>query len=674
MRQTSEHRSYLGSRAALSRHGQIPACRSACRRRGFTLIEVVVAMSILVILLIALVGSFARGVAGFRQAQLMTFGQNLAEFQAEDLKSMPPSVLYLLVQGKYPGDIADPQNPLVKWSNYPYAADDTLPWRYDSGEIATDFNVVGLTTIVGGMYKAGAYPEGAPDLVGEPFLIGPNVEIVSYTAYVATVPFWNYYRTVLHKEAFPLFSKRITVDYYDVSKLPSKSDHGGVGEGTGWVGEQYAAFDFSITVYYGQSTSKRVLYSTTGTITAPYTIGSPKLSVTNPRNGDTWDPASSTVEWKVDGDASRVYRYWVYLSTDAGATYGAPAITAPADARAAMIDMPVTNADARIKVVGMSSSGFPVAEGESGVFYLGTGTVPTPGVPAIAITEPLSGASWYLGKSFSVRWAATGDPTKLILITGYDVLVSVNGGSWTVEKTVPGGSSTSTGITATVAGTLDLKVRAIGLAIESPSVRVSVGAAPTLTVSTGGYSFYESGMSIDASWSLSPSVTVSSYTVELLVPGQSAVSATVASSETTYTFTAPSFIDVAGCTLRVTANGPGVQGTSSGFAVLTPVVLQITYPSDRSTITKGTPLEIKWIPVDKAPVFGLPSRVASYTVAVTGKSKSWNSGILASSPWTWSDVPSSSEQDYTIAVTAALVTDARRLSQTVPASVQVKST
>jgi prepilin-type N-terminal cleavage/methylation domain-containing protein len=674
--------------------------RSVFRRRGFTLIEVVVASAILLILLIALIGSFSRGVAGFRNAQLTTFAQNLAEFQAEDLKSMSPSVLYLLVQHDYPGKIyeyddegnvvvdpvtglpvLDQSHPLVQYSNYPYAADDLEPWRYDSGEINTEFNIIGLTRILGDPWTAGSAsdPDAAPELVGDPILLGANIQILPYEDVDEMGDaFWRYYRAALHRQAFPLFSKRIVVEYYDASQLPSKNDHGGAGSDTAWVGESHAAFDYSITVYYTQGASKRTLYRTTGTITAPYTIGLPTIHVTSPVAGEVWNTSDEYgVAWTVSGDASRVYGYWIYISTDGGATWGAPVATAPAGASAATVTAPNVNTSGGMaKVVAVSSTGFPIAFDESGVFIIGSGTEPPPpGPPAIAITEPLGGATWYVGNPYTVRWVMTGDAAQLPLISEYTVQTSSNGGPWVTSATVLGWTSRSAEVTPLVAGTLAIIVSSRGgLLVESPAVTANVGTASTLSV-LRDYSFYETSWPIRASWSWSgsPPVGVTSYTVELIIPGQASSFFTTAdATATSYSgFLAPALVNKAGCTVRVTANGVGVHGTSAAFEVLQPVTVNVLTPSNNAVVLAKGDFEVTWVPVDSA----LASRVAGFVVNVyEGASLSATSVGLATSArsWIWS-VPNPKNRTYRVEVVATLVYDARRASPTVSSSVSVKS-
>lgn len=88
MRHMTEQRSYVGSRAVVSRHGQVPASRTACRRRGFTLIEVVVAMSILVVVVLALLSSYTFYYRSITNLRIQSIGENLAQLQLEDVRNM----------------------------------------------------------------------------------------------------------------------------------------------------------------------------------------------------------------------------------------------------------------------------------------------------------------------------------------------------------------------------------------------------------------------------------------------------------------------------------------------------------------------------------------------------------------------------------------------------------
>jgi len=296
MRQTTEHRSYVGTRAVLSRHGPTSASRSSCRRLGFTLVEVVVAAAILIILLIGLSGVFARGVNGFKQAQLLTLAQNLAEFQVEDIKNIPTSVLNQIVENIYV-DV-----------NYPFpvsgAPDDALPWIYDSGKVQTDFYVDAVETIDGvdsnGDPKTYVAPESVPPYA---VLLGSNITIdvygddpdmrrywydgdsggwyyfdppLSATKVDATPPSGTKYRyrIVLQHEAFPLFSRQIRIAQYD-SSADQDYDVWGTTydafreyQGSGLT----ADFEYEVTIWYKQNGVDRVLYRTSGTIGSPFSF------------------------------------------------------------------------------------------------------------------------------------------------------------------------------------------------------------------------------------------------------------------------------------------------------------------------------------------------------------------------------------------------------------------
>ena len=94
MRQTTEHRPYVGLAAVLSHHGQSSAFRSKGRRRGFTLIEVMIA---LVIIGLAGLGLATFSMQSYRAVQNLTIratAENLAEVTLEELSSMAGSTLF----------------------------------------------------------------------------------------------------------------------------------------------------------------------------------------------------------------------------------------------------------------------------------------------------------------------------------------------------------------------------------------------------------------------------------------------------------------------------------------------------------------------------------------------------------------------------------------------------
>ena len=273
-------------------------------RRGFTLVEVVVASAILLILLISLMGSFASGVSGFRQAQLMTFAQNLAEFQAEDLKARAPSVLKSLCEGKY-GDVLwndVPPGVDPSYTNYPSpsatstdpseaaaAANDAYPFEYDSGPRQTDYFILGVTDVVldrdtqyDPVYHAGETT--APNIPTDPpLLLGSNISVEKYDQTDVAGPTTYPYVIRLHKEAYPLFTKQIRVVCYD-AETPVTTDPwdpaispgyhfmsaAGLSRMDTYVDDSRALYAYVITVRYKMGGTERVLFETRGVIAAPY--------------------------------------------------------------------------------------------------------------------------------------------------------------------------------------------------------------------------------------------------------------------------------------------------------------------------------------------------------------------------------------------------------------------
>ena len=305
MRPTTEHRSYSGRRVTPSFHAPTSVSPTRCRRSGFTLVEVVVASAILLILLISLMGSFASGVSGFKQAQLLTFAQNLAEFQAEDLKALAPSVLRQLCEGTWAGV---PPGVDASFTNYPSAVamdpdnaqtNNLRPFEYDSGQRMTDFNIIGVDAVVKSndpstgdytpAYRAGGAIE-PPPVTDPPLLLGSNIDVGTYPLLddplnPSTSSRTYYYVVKLHKEAYPLFTKQIRVVCYD-ARTPTVIDPWDPAIQAGYhflsapyvsqtsmdayVSDQRAMFAYVITIRYKLGASDRVLFETSGVISAPF--------------------------------------------------------------------------------------------------------------------------------------------------------------------------------------------------------------------------------------------------------------------------------------------------------------------------------------------------------------------------------------------------------------------
>src|SRR5450830_1286919 len=117
MRRIAAERSYVGSRAA-PLHCSSAFCHGIVRRHGFTLIEVVVAMSILVIVVLALVSSYYGYYGNVQAERYKTVGENLAQLQLEDLQGTSVGVLQQIVgegesggYGYYPNPPTNPSTP-----------------------------------------------------------------------------------------------------------------------------------------------------------------------------------------------------------------------------------------------------------------------------------------------------------------------------------------------------------------------------------------------------------------------------------------------------------------------------------------------------------------------------------------------------------------------------------
>lgn len=87
MRQTTQHRLYVGSRAALSRHGLNPVCRSTGRRLGFTLIEAVVAIAILMIVVAGTFSAVSFAYSASAVAEGLNTAKNIANYTLEFIRS-----------------------------------------------------------------------------------------------------------------------------------------------------------------------------------------------------------------------------------------------------------------------------------------------------------------------------------------------------------------------------------------------------------------------------------------------------------------------------------------------------------------------------------------------------------------------------------------------------------
>lgn len=179
-------------------------------RRGFTLLEVMVAFAVFMIAVLALISSYFGYNSRMRDLRIATIGQNLAQLEMENLRSMSKSVLSSLVKG-----VSTDVN-YVNLSNadFPPTRSDTASSKtvYDSGE---DPSNVGVGLLDGTFYipnvaSIDLHTPSSPSDV--PALTLPEgVVTVSVAVNTPSADPWMDYTVTLHKEVFPGYKKRIVV-------------------------------------------------------------------------------------------------------------------------------------------------------------------------------------------------------------------------------------------------------------------------------------------------------------------------------------------------------------------------------------------------------------------------------------------------------------------------------
>jgi prepilin-type N-terminal cleavage/methylation domain-containing protein len=164
------------------------------KRKGFTLIEVMVAMAIFLIVVLAFLGTYYGYYGSLKQLGYRAVGQNLAQVQLEDVRNLSVSVLGILVNGgEWPTTLT------YTAPNYP---PDTNPSSsvYDSGKIDGAYRIERIESILG--------TTGSPTL---PSLLLPSSIVVSPV--LETDPAGDYYdyTIVLQKETFPRYQREIVI-------------------------------------------------------------------------------------------------------------------------------------------------------------------------------------------------------------------------------------------------------------------------------------------------------------------------------------------------------------------------------------------------------------------------------------------------------------------------------
>jgi prepilin-type N-terminal cleavage/methylation domain-containing protein len=197
------------------------------KRAGFTLIEVIVALGIFLIVILALVVNYYSYYNSVKQMTYKAIGQNLAEVLLEDVRSLQVGILDSLVKGEqYPSEIA--------WQKYKYSDShpgcyevsetpdldipDAIPFppdqdhtvdpetgfeiKYDSGEIDSSYRLQKVEAIFG-VKESGT--------INPALLVGLPNNIVITPVYYSDEDTYDY-TVVLNKETFPYYKRRIVIE------------------------------------------------------------------------------------------------------------------------------------------------------------------------------------------------------------------------------------------------------------------------------------------------------------------------------------------------------------------------------------------------------------------------------------------------------------------------------
>jgi prepilin-type N-terminal cleavage/methylation domain-containing protein len=177
------------------------------KRAGFTLIEVIVALGIFLILILALVGSYYSYYNSVKDLRYKSIGQNLAQLQLEDIQNLSVTVLDTLVKnGQFPSTIYTTAPNYPPDTNHHEYIDpgngEHVEDIYDSGIIDGSFRIERILNIVGHENE-----ETPPTL-----LLPDNIEVlpVLRTPPSPDPPYYDY-TIILNKEVYPHYQKEIVI-------------------------------------------------------------------------------------------------------------------------------------------------------------------------------------------------------------------------------------------------------------------------------------------------------------------------------------------------------------------------------------------------------------------------------------------------------------------------------
>jgi prepilin-type N-terminal cleavage/methylation domain-containing protein len=204
------------------------------KRAGFTLIEVIVAMAILMVVILALVSSYYSYYNSVKQMTYKAIGQNLAEVMLEETRSLQVTILDSLVKGgQYPSEPSwkkydyYPDNPIIYEEStdfasgipagIPFPADkNTDPTVYDSGEypnyeIDSSLRLEGIATVFGLKDTDFSAPAWQNIMNSDSYKNLPSSIIVTPVYHNDGTTESYDYTVLLNKETFPNYFRRVKI-------------------------------------------------------------------------------------------------------------------------------------------------------------------------------------------------------------------------------------------------------------------------------------------------------------------------------------------------------------------------------------------------------------------------------------------------------------------------------
>jgi prepilin-type N-terminal cleavage/methylation domain-containing protein len=187
------------------------------KRAGFTLIEVIVALGIFLILILALVGSYYSYYNSVKDLRYKSIGQNLAQLQLEDIQNLSVTVLDTLVKnGQFPSTIYTTAPNYPPDTNHHEYIDpgngEHVEDIYDSGKIDGSYRIEHIVEVC--VHDASGNLVCSDNSTGTlPDLLLPSSILVQKVLQIPSPPdsYYYDYTIILNKEVYPHYQKEIVI-------------------------------------------------------------------------------------------------------------------------------------------------------------------------------------------------------------------------------------------------------------------------------------------------------------------------------------------------------------------------------------------------------------------------------------------------------------------------------